>query len=99
MIPGMNPRQMRQAMKKMGIAQEDIDATEVVIRCPDRDIVITNPSVAKIKAMGSEQFTISGEVHERERTADVEIKKEDIQAALRYARASLDHTEVKAVGA
>jgi uncharacterized protein (DUF433 family) len=28
-----------------------------------------------------------------------ELKKEDIQAALRYARASLDHTEVKAVGA
>jgi uncharacterized protein (DUF433 family) len=28
-----------------------------------------------------------------------EIDKEDIQAALLYARASLDHTEVKAVGA
>jgi uncharacterized protein (DUF433 family) len=28
-----------------------------------------------------------------------EIDKEDIQAALLYARASLDHTEVRAVGA
>jgi uncharacterized protein (DUF433 family) len=28
-----------------------------------------------------------------------ELKKEDIQAALLYARASLDHTEVKAVDA
>jgi len=27
-----------------------------------------------------------------------ELKKEDIQAALLYARASLDHTEVRAVG-
>ncbi|MCP5003009.1 MAG: DUF433 domain-containing protein [Planctomycetes bacterium] len=28
-----------------------------------------------------------------------ELKKEDIQAALIYARAFIDHTEVKAVGA
>jgi uncharacterized protein (DUF433 family) len=28
-----------------------------------------------------------------------ELKREDIQAALLYARAILDHTEVKAVGA
>ncbi len=28
-----------------------------------------------------------------------ELKKEDIQAALLYARAFIDHTEVKAVGA
>ena len=27
-----------------------------------------------------------------------ELKKEDIQAALHYARASLEHTEVRAVG-
>ena len=27
-----------------------------------------------------------------------ELHKEDIQAALHYARASLEHTEVKAVG-
>jgi len=27
-----------------------------------------------------------------------ELKKEDIQAALYYARASLEHTEVRAVG-
>ena len=29
MMPGMNPRKMAQAMKKMGIAQEDIEANEV----------------------------------------------------------------------
>lgn len=28
-----------------------------------------------------------------------ELKKEDIQAALLYARASLDHTEIKAINA
>lgn len=28
-----------------------------------------------------------------------ELKKEDIQAALLYARASLDHTEIRAPGA
>ena len=28
-----------------------------------------------------------------------ELKKEDIQAALHYAKASLDHTELEAIGA
>ena len=30
MIPGMNPRDMAKAMKKMGIKQEDIEALEVI---------------------------------------------------------------------
>ena len=32
-------------------------------------------------------------------TSYPELKKEDVQAALLYARAFLDHTEIRAVGA
>ena len=65
MIPGVNPKQMKQMMKKMGMQQEDIEASEVVIKCPDKEIVIRNPQVAKINMMGQENFQISGDVEER----------------------------------
>ena len=52
-------------MKKMGMKQEDIDASEVIIKCPDREIVIRNPSVAKVDMMGQENFQISGDIEER----------------------------------
>ncbi len=85
MMPGMNPRKMAQMMKKMGIAQEDIDANEVIIKCDDKEIVITEPSVAKIKAMGGEQFTISGNIHEREISSEPEISEDDIKTVVEQA--------------
>ena len=81
----MNPRKMAQMMKKMGIAQEDIEANEVIIKCDDKEIVITEPSVAKIKAMGGEQFTISGTVNEREISSEPEINADDIQTVMDQA--------------
>jgi len=76
---------MAAAMRKMGIAQEEIEATEVIIKCPDKEIIITNPSVAKIKAMGSEQFTISGDVHEREPDTTPSISEDDIKTVMEQA--------------
>ena len=87
-MPGMNPRMMKQAMKRMGMAQEDIDATEVIIKCADKEIVISNPSVAKIKAMGTEQYTISGEVSERELDTTPEINEDDIKTVAEQAGVS-----------
>lgn len=60
MMPNMNPRQMQQMMKKMGIQQEDIDAEQVIIVCSDRKIVITNPSIQKVNMSGNKSYQISG---------------------------------------
>ena len=51
-------------MKQMGIAQEEIDAKRVIIECEDKNIIIENPSVIKIKMQGQETFQISGEINE-----------------------------------
>ena len=77
MIPGMNPRAMEQAMKKMGIKQEDIPASEVVIKSEGKDIVITNPKVVKVNMMGQDSFQITGNVEER--NAAVEISEDDVK--------------------
>ena len=87
----MNARKMAHMMRKMGIAQEEVDATQVIIKCSDREIIINSPSVSKVKAMGQETFQISGEIEEKEfNTAPTapEITSEDIKTVAEQANVS-----------
>ena len=85
MMPGMNPRKMQQMMKKMGIAQVEVDATEVIIKCPDKEIVITEPSVSKVNAMGQETFQVVGNIQERELSSEPEINEDDVKTVMEQA--------------
>ena len=70
MIPGgrVNPRQMRQAMKRMGIEQEELDGVEeVVIRTADKEYVIRNAAVTAITAQGQKIWQVMGEPIVRQR--------------------------------
>ena len=89
MMPNINPRQMEQMMRKMGVKQEDIDAEQVIIICSDRKIVIDNPSVQKVNMMGKESYQISGDESEEEldaapedSDAPVEISEDDIKTVM-----------------
>ncbi len=90
MFPGINPRKMQQMMRQMGIQQVDIPATEVIIRTKEKDIIITNPSVAKVNMMGQETFQVSGEIHEKEPDTSPEISKEDIETVMKQTGAEED---------
>lgn len=85
MIPGMNPRKVQQMMKQMGIQQVDVPASEVIIRSEGKDIIIQNPSVAKVNMMGQETFQISGEIHEQEHSTSPEISEEDVKTVMEQA--------------
>src|SRR3989344_9506989 len=79
MIPGMNPKMLAQAMKKMGIKQEEIQATEVIIKTPNgNDLVIRNPQVSKVNAMGQESLQIIGNIEE----LPSQISEEDVQTVV-----------------
>ncbi|MBU0665748.1 MAG: nascent polypeptide-associated complex protein [Nanoarchaeota archaeon] len=90
MIPGMNmnSRQMRMAMKKMGLQQQEIDAKEVIIRLEDREIVLVNPQVTKVNMMGQETYQITGEEYERSIDSTPEISDEDIQTVVNQTNCS-----------
>jgi nascent polypeptide-associated complex subunit alpha len=98
MFPGVDPRQMQGMLKKMGISQEDIDASRVIIEKTDGDkIIIENPSVQKIKMQGQETFQIAGDISEE--TGEIGISEEDIQTIIektgvseKKARATLEKT-------
>lgn len=89
----MNPRKMQQMMKKMGMQQQEIPATEVIIKTEDKEIVITEPSVSKVNVMGQETFQISGDIHEREKTSAVEIAEDDIKTVMDQADCSEDEAQ------
>jgi nascent polypeptide-associated complex subunit alpha len=61
----INPRDMERAMKKMGMQTETIDAEEVIIRTPEKEIVISSPQVTKVMVMGQTTFQIMGQESER----------------------------------
>lgn len=58
---GINERQMRQAMKKMGITNRNIDdVVEVVIRTRTKEIVITNAEVSVMTMQGVDTYQVNG---------------------------------------
>lgn len=83
----INPRQMEKMMKKMGIQSVSIEAEEVIIKTPDKDIVIRNPQVSRVNAMGQDTFQISGDVEEREKEG---FSSEDVETVMEQAGVSED---------
>lgn len=107
MMPGMrgvNPRQMKQAMKKMGITQEDMeDVTEVIIKAKGETYVFKKPEVQATTMQGQKTFQISGDyeiikgdvdVSTAPEPAGIEIPDEDIE--LVASQANVSHEEALA---
>jgi nascent polypeptide-associated complex subunit alpha len=71
MMPGMgrvNPKQMKQAMKRMGISTDEIDGVEeVLIRTRDKEYVITDASVSIMTMQGQKTYQIQGQTDVRPR--------------------------------
>ena len=81
MLGGINPKKMQAMMKQMGMSQEEIDASKVIIEKSDGSkVIIQKPSVQKVKFQGQTTWQISGEaVEENEK---VEISEEDVKTIM-----------------
>jgi nascent polypeptide-associated complex subunit alpha len=90
MYPGINPKQMQQAMKKLGLQQQEVDAKAVIIRTAKEDIVIRNPSVQKVNMMGHMTYQISGDEEIRPHETAPEISDEDIKTVMEQAGCSME---------
>ena len=86
----INQKQMERAMKQMGMHMSHIDAEEVIIKTPDKEIIISNPEVSKINVMGQETFQITGEISEHPRE---EISEEDAEMVAEEAGVSLEEAK------
>jgi len=88
MMPKMNPRKMKKMMRQMGMESEELPATEVIFKLKDGEIVIKNPNVSIITAMGQKTYQVTGD-----ETAETKIPEDDIK--LVAVQASVTEDEAK----
>lgn len=97
MIPGMNPKQMKQMerqMKKMGMDMKDLPGVkEVIIRFEDKELVIPDADVNLMNVMGQETYQVTGNAVEVELDAEIVIPDEDIEMVANQAGVSRDKAE------
>jgi nascent polypeptide-associated complex subunit alpha len=85
---GIDPRMMKQAMKKMGITQSDLNARKVIIELEDHNLVFDHPSVAKVDMMGETSFQVVGEYTEESHDSTPSITESDVQTVAEQAQVS-----------
>src|SRR3989338_190506 len=90
MFPGMSPREMQKAMKRIGIKQEEIDAEEVIIRTASKDLVIKNPQVSRVNMMGQETIQVLGDIIEVDRSSNAELSEDDISTVIEQTSCTKD---------
>lgn len=82
MFGGIDPKKIQAAMKQMGISQEEIEASRVIIEKTDGGrLVINNPNVTKVKMNNQTSLQVSGDIEEEtpEEESDEEKFEEDIK--------------------
>ena len=88
----MSPKQMKAAMKRLGIKTEEIeDVEEVVIRTPQKDYVIPRAAVTKMEVQGQTTYQIVGEAEEFARADEgPRVPEEDVKLVAERANVSED---------
>ncbi|HZX12024.1 MAG TPA: nascent polypeptide-associated complex protein [Candidatus Nanoarchaeia archaeon] len=89
MFPNVNPKHLEQAMKKLGVKQEILDASEVIIKCATKNLLITNPQVIKVNMMGQETFQITGTIQEAPSFSQEDIATVATQAHVNQEEAAV----------
>jgi len=87
---------MEKMMKQMGINTKKVDATEVIIKCSDKDIVISNPEITVIQMQGKNTYQVVGDESEKEKEKfskdDINMIKEQTGASEDEIKTSLEKT-------
>jgi nascent polypeptide-associated complex subunit alpha len=92
----MNQRNAERMMRQMGMKLDEIgDVTEVILRLPDKELVIENPSVSVIDMQGQRIYQIIGGkpierfLKSKEEVAP-KIKEEDVLLVAQQANVTPD---------
>lgn len=89
MFPGgMNPRNMGRMMKQLGIKNEEINASKVIIESEGKKLVFENPQVQLMVMQGQKTYTIIGDPKE-----ESEIPNEDVELVSEQANVSKEEAK------
>ena len=98
MFPGMgkiNPKQMQQMMRQLGIKSEELAAERVIIELKDKKIVIDNPAVSAIDMQGKKTYTIMGDerLEEKDNEEDLKMVMEQASVPKEEAKKALEEAD------
>lgn len=89
---GFNPRDLRRAMKRMGIKLEEVNAVRVVIELDDGSrLVVSGPQVSVMRMKGQPPMIyVVGDIEKEEppQAGSVEISEEDVMLVAEQAGVS-----------
>jgi len=96
MMPKLDPKKMQKIMSQMGIKNEPVDASRVVIeKSNGGKIVVDNPSVTRVTMQGQKTFQVSGDVAEEEGEATEEKEGKQNDADLVVAQTGASPEQAK----
>ncbi len=82
-------RQTRRMLERMGVSMEQIEAVEeVIIRMPDKDLVIKHASVSEMKMKGTRMFQVVGDDIEERMREKPKYTREDVLLVAQQASVS-----------
>ncbi len=89
---GMNPREARRMMQRMGMNMDSVaDVKEVVIRTPEKEIIIEQPEVAILQVQGQKIYQVAGgKVSEKAVERGFKVPEEDARLVADQTGRSVD---------
>ena len=89
MMPGMNPKKMKQMMKQIGMTMDQLeDVRQVVIYTAKGNYVFEQPEVVSTTMQGMTTYQVSGQAEFQ--PAEVQIPEEDVTMVAEQTGASLE---------
>jgi nascent polypeptide-associated complex subunit alpha len=101
MIPnmgGLDPRKISSMMKQMGITNNELPATKVIIELQDGKIlIIENPGVTEITMSGQKSYQVTGDVTEEKKlivsSEDIDLVVSSTKVSKEKAKKLLEETD------
>tara|TARA_B100001013_G_scaffold162365_1_gene97101 strand:+ start:49 stop:387 length:339 start_codon:yes stop_codon:yes gene_type:complete len=91
---GMDNRQTRRMLEKMGMNLEEVpNVEEVIIKTKERDLIIKEPQVSQIKSKAMNMFQIIGNDTEEIEKEIPSYKEEDILLVSQQANVSPEEAQ------
>ena len=89
MIPGINPKQMKAAMRKMGMTMDEIeDVQKVIVYTAKGNYVFENAQVVGVTMQGQTSYQLSGDMHFEEVAR--EIPEADVELVISQTKCTSD---------
>jgi len=91
-LMGLNPRELRRALKRMGIEAEELNAVKVSIETSDgKTLEVESPQVMIVRAKGQPTMIyVVGEPREVKEEAKVTISDDDVRLVAEQAGVDLE---------